>query len=89
MRIDVIDGDTVRFNGERCRLVGIDTPERGDRARCDDDDAALKPPQSDYAPRCQRRCPADSRGVPLSVGSGGQPELQRWPLVWIAVDWRA
>ena len=36
-RIDVIDGDTVRFNGERYRLVGIDTPESGDRARCDDE----------------------------------------------------
>jgi endonuclease YncB( thermonuclease family) len=36
-RIEVIDGDTVRFNGERYRLVGIDTPESGDRARCDDE----------------------------------------------------
>jgi endonuclease YncB( thermonuclease family) len=36
-RIKVIDGDTVRFNGERYRLVGIDTPESGDRARCDDE----------------------------------------------------
>jgi endonuclease YncB( thermonuclease family) len=36
-RIEVIDGDTVRFNGARYRLVGIDTPESGDRARCDDE----------------------------------------------------
>jgi endonuclease YncB( thermonuclease family) len=36
-RIDVIDGDTVRFNREQYRLVGIDTPESGDRARCDDE----------------------------------------------------
>jgi endonuclease YncB( thermonuclease family) len=35
--IEVIDGDTVRFNGARYRLVGIDTPERGDKARCDDE----------------------------------------------------
>jgi endonuclease YncB( thermonuclease family) len=35
-QIEVIDGDTVRFNRARCRLVGIDTPERGDKARCDD-----------------------------------------------------
>jgi endonuclease YncB( thermonuclease family) len=36
-QIDVIDGDTVRFNGVPYRLVGIDTPERGDKARCDDE----------------------------------------------------
>jgi endonuclease YncB( thermonuclease family) len=36
-QIEVIDGDTVGFNGERYRLVGIDTPERGDKARCDDE----------------------------------------------------
>jgi endonuclease YncB( thermonuclease family) len=33
----VIDGDTVRFNGAVYRLVGIDTPERGEKARCDDE----------------------------------------------------
>jgi endonuclease YncB( thermonuclease family) len=35
--IDVIDGDTVRHQGSTYRLVGFDTPERGDRARCDDE----------------------------------------------------
>lgn len=35
--IDVIDGDTVRHEGSTYRLVGFDTPERGDRARCDDE----------------------------------------------------
>jgi endonuclease YncB( thermonuclease family) len=35
--IEVIDGDTVRFDGEVYRLVGFDTPERGDRARCEDE----------------------------------------------------
>ena len=30
----VIDGDTVRWQGETVRLVGFDTPEKGDRARC-------------------------------------------------------
>jgi endonuclease YncB( thermonuclease family) len=35
--IDVIDGDTVRQQGFTYRLVGFDTPERGDRARCDDE----------------------------------------------------
>ena len=32
--IEVIDGDTVRQQGFTYRLVGFDTPERGDRARC-------------------------------------------------------
>jgi len=35
--IEVIDGDTVRFAGAAYRLVGFDTPERGDKARCDDE----------------------------------------------------
>jgi endonuclease YncB( thermonuclease family) len=35
--IDVIDGDTVRFQGATYRLVGFDSPERGDKARCDDE----------------------------------------------------
>ena len=36
-QIEVIDGDTVRFNGVPYRSVGFDTPERGDKARCDDE----------------------------------------------------
>ena len=35
--IDVIDGDAVRMNGTAYRLIAIDTPERGDKARCDDE----------------------------------------------------
>src|SRR3954449_2246339 len=35
--IEVIDGDTVRLEGVAYRLVGFDTPERGDKARCDDE----------------------------------------------------
>jgi endonuclease YncB( thermonuclease family) len=35
--IEVVDGDTVRHEGFTYRLVGFDTPERGDRARCDDE----------------------------------------------------
>ena len=30
----VVDGDTVRWQGLRIRLVGFDTPETGNRARC-------------------------------------------------------
>lgn len=33
-RPTVIDGDTVRWQGRAVRLVGFDTPETGDRARC-------------------------------------------------------
>ena len=33
--IEVIDGDTVRHQGLTYRLIGFDTPERGDNARCD------------------------------------------------------
>lgn len=36
-QIDVIDGDTVRVNGTAYRLAGFDTPERGNRARSDDE----------------------------------------------------
>jgi endonuclease YncB( thermonuclease family) len=36
-QIDVIDGDTVRLNGTAYRLAGIDAPERGNRARSDDE----------------------------------------------------
>jgi endonuclease YncB( thermonuclease family) len=32
--ISVVDGDTVRSGGRTYRLVGFDTPERGDLARC-------------------------------------------------------
>jgi endonuclease YncB( thermonuclease family) len=35
--IEVIDGDTVRLKGTVYRLTGFDTPERGDKARCDDE----------------------------------------------------
>jgi len=33
--IRVVDGDTVDAGGARYRLIGYDTPERGDLARCD------------------------------------------------------
>jgi endonuclease YncB( thermonuclease family) len=35
--IEAIDGDTVRMNGTVYRLTGFDTPELGDKARCDDE----------------------------------------------------
>ncbi len=34
-QIEVIDGDTVRFQGVAYRLSGFDAPEVGDKARCD------------------------------------------------------
>lgn len=33
--ITIVDGDTVRSGGAVYRLVGFDTPERGDRASCE------------------------------------------------------
>ena len=33
-RISVYDGDTIRLGDERIRIVGLDTPELGHRARC-------------------------------------------------------
>lgn len=32
--IRVHDGDTIRIGGERIRIIGLDTPEIGSRARC-------------------------------------------------------
>ncbi|WOH70673.1 thermonuclease family protein [Bradyrhizobium sp. NDS-1] len=32
-----VDGDTVRHQGQIYRLVGFDTPERGNKARCEDE----------------------------------------------------
>jgi endonuclease YncB( thermonuclease family) len=36
-QIEVIDGDTVRFQGAVYRLSGFDAPEVGNKARCDDE----------------------------------------------------
>jgi hypothetical protein len=30
----ILDGDTIKSNGITYRLIGFDTPERGDRALC-------------------------------------------------------
>ncbi len=71
--IEVIDGDTVRFNGAVYRLVGFDTPERGDKARCDDERRRARSSHHASArPYWQRRCPANSRGVLLPARTGGR-----------------
>jgi endonuclease YncB( thermonuclease family) len=54
-QMEVVDGDTVRFNGEVYRLVGFDTPERGDKARCDDE---------------RRRAEAATNRLRALIGSG-------------------
>jgi endonuclease YncB( thermonuclease family) len=59
--IDVVDGDTVRSGGAVYRLVGFDTPERGDRARCDDE---------------RRRAEVAKERLRALLGSG-EPKLQR------------
>ena len=33
--VRVVDGDTIRLGRERIRILGIDTPETQNRARCD------------------------------------------------------
>lgn len=33
-RLRVYDGDTIHLNDERIRILGLDTPEYGQRARC-------------------------------------------------------
>jgi endonuclease YncB( thermonuclease family) len=35
--IVAVDGDTVRHHGQLYRLVGFDTPEKGDLARCEEE----------------------------------------------------
>jgi endonuclease YncB( thermonuclease family) len=54
-RIEVVDGDTVRFNGAAYRLIGYDTPERGDKARCDNE---------------RRRAEAATNRLRALIGSG-------------------
>src|SRR5258706_1394446 len=68
--IEVIDGDTVRFNGAVYRLVGFDTPERGDKSRCDDE---------------RRRAEAATTPLRVLI-AGGEPPLilrskspRHWP----------
>ena len=35
-RIEIVDGDTIRVDGKKVRLVGFDAPETGDdTTRCD------------------------------------------------------
>jgi endonuclease YncB( thermonuclease family) len=34
-RIEVIDGDTIRVDGQPVRLLGLNAPETGERASCD------------------------------------------------------
>ncbi|MFB6418983.1 thermonuclease family protein [Bradyrhizobium tunisiense] len=37
LTIVIVDGDTVRYQSQIYRLVGFDTPERGDKAMCEDE----------------------------------------------------
>jgi endonuclease YncB( thermonuclease family) len=73
--ITVVDGDTVRANGQLFRLVGFDTPETGSRARCGNERTL-----ADAATKRLRQIIANSQAsldrVPCSCRSGteGTPE---------------
>jgi hypothetical protein len=59
--ITVVDGDTVRSGGAIYRLVGFDTPERGDRALCD------------HERELAERASARLRSLVASLRSSGRP----------------
>jgi len=60
--IEVIDGDTVRLQGIMVyRLLGFDTPERGDNARCD----------------CERRRAEEARDRLRKLVAGGGTSFKR------------
>jgi hypothetical protein len=83
--IEVIDGDTVRFNGAVYRLVGFDTLERGDKRRVRAGIAMKRAArgasnyQSNGGP--ERREPTRTgHHAPSQVGASGRGLLTAWPL---------
>ena len=62
-RIEIIDGDSIRSGGQVYRLVGFDTPESGDNAKC---------------PR-ERALSAEATGRLRQLVAGGQLDLRRVP----------
>ena len=70
----VVDGDTIWSKGEKIRLMGFDTPERANNAKCKRErilaDKATVPPSRD---------PQQRPRVDREEGQGQIPAL-RWPL---------
>lgn len=52
--VRVIDGDTIDVRGERIRIENIDTPERGDRARCAQERVLAEQASRELRSRVQR-----------------------------------
>ena len=63
VRIDIIDGDSIRSGGQVYRLVGYDTPESGDNAKC---------------PR-ERALSAEATRRLRQLVAGGELDLRRVP----------
>ena len=74
-QVDIIDGDTVRIDGQPYRLVGFDTPESGLTARCER--------ERDLAAR-ERHCDC-ARSLPRA-GSSGRAYHARVSLEWKALQ---
>ena len=83
--IEVIDGDTVRLNGAVYRLVGFDTPERGDKARCDDERRRAEAATTRLRTSSAAAMP---RAVLLPARTGGHAQLQLRAPVRLAIDQR-